>query len=91
MKHTELYFAIQNYIFFGMLILLAIGIAMFLIGTVVYKIKSGFDKYIQKKIDEECEEEDDEKMHRELNPIKDYPPYLDRPKGVSNNENNISP
>jgi hypothetical protein len=29
--------------------------------------------------------EEDEKMHRELNPIKDYPPYLDRPKGVSNN------
>jgi hypothetical protein len=56
MKHTELYFAIQNYIFFGMLILLAIGIAMFLIGTVVYKIKSGFDKYMQKKIDEEYEE-----------------------------------
>lgn len=64
MKHTELYFAIQNYIFFGMLILLAIGIAMFLIGTVVYKIKSGFDKYMQKKIDEEYEDEDDEKIHR---------------------------
>ena len=25
--------------------------------------------------------EEDERIHRELNPIKDYPPYLDRPKG----------
>ena len=23
---------------------------------------------------------EDERIHRELNPIKDYPPYLDRPK-----------
>ena len=23
---------------------------------------------------------EDERTHRELNPIKDYPPYLDRPK-----------
>lgn len=23
---------------------------------------------------------EDERLHRELNPIKDYPPYLDRPK-----------
>jgi hypothetical protein len=28
---------------------------------------------------------EDEKMHRELNPIKDYPPYLDRPKRSDNN------
>jgi hypothetical protein len=26
-----------------------------------------------------CEE--DERLHRELNPVKNYPPYLDRPKG----------
>lgn len=25
--------------------------------------------------------EEDERIHRELNPIKDYPPYLDKPKG----------
>jgi hypothetical protein len=25
--------------------------------------------------------EEDEQRHRELNPVKDYPPYLDRPKG----------
>ena len=23
---------------------------------------------------------EDERIHREMNPIKDYPPYLDRPK-----------
>lgn len=27
--------------------------------------------------------EDDERLQRELNPIKDYPPYLDRPKGLN--------
>lgn len=26
---------------------------------------------------------EDERIHRELNPIKDYPPYLDRPKHTS--------
>ena len=25
--------------------------------------------------------EEDERRHRELNPVKNYPPYLDRPKG----------
>lgn len=30
--------------------------------------------------------EEDERIHRELNPIKDYPPYLDRPKGVMRND-----
>ena len=25
---------------------------------------------------------EDERIHRELNPIKDYPPYLDRPKNT---------
>lgn len=29
--------------------------------------------------------EEDERRHRELNPIKDYPPYLDRPKRSDNN------
>lgn len=29
---------------------------------------------------------EDERIHRELNPIKDYPPYLDRPKGVMRND-----
>jgi hypothetical protein len=24
--------------------------------------------------------QEDERIHRELNPIKNYPPYLDRPK-----------
>ena len=31
-----------------------------------------------------CEE--DERIHRELNPIKNYPPYLDRPKGANDEQ-----
>ncbi len=30
--------------------------------------------------------EEDERKHRELNPIKDYPPYLDRPKHTRTRE-----
>lgn len=52
MKYTDLYFKIKIYVLCALLILLAIGIAMFFIGIVVSKIKSGFEKRMQKEIDE---------------------------------------
>lgn len=64
MKHTELYFAIQNYMLFALLILLAIGVVAFLIGAVIDKIKSGFDKYMQKKNDEADWSDTDEQNDR---------------------------
>jgi hypothetical protein len=50
-KPHEMYYLIQNYVLIGMLILLAIGIAMMFIGIVIDKIKTKNAKHKQKRND----------------------------------------
>lgn len=48
-----MYYLIQNYVLIGMLILLAIGIAMFFIGIVIDKIKRKIAKHKKKRSEQQ--------------------------------------